>query len=254
MSTTSHSSTLAGEEHAAGAEQQDEPNHLLRQIPADEYSLLRPRLRSLTVKAMDILAEPGAPITEVYFPGSAILSLLRRTREGALVENGTVGREGMAGLEVVQGVEWALSIIAGQVPGETLRMPAAAFRDLLPQLPRLELLLRRYTAYFLSQVAQSLTCNSMHNVERRCARWMLMAHDRVGADSFRLTHEVLSQMLAVRRAGVTESAVALQRAGCITYSRGTVRILDRPRLESAACECYAIVREHRDRLLGPLGS
>lgn len=232
--------------------QQGERNHLLRSIPAEEYARLRPSLETVQVEAMDIYAEPGDPVKHVYFPGSSVISLIRRTKEGALIENGTIGREGMTGLEVVQGVDWALSIIGGEVPGEALRMRAREFAALLPELPALERLLRRYSAYFLSQVAQSLTCNSMHPVEQRCARWMLMAHDRVGGDTFQLTHEVLSQMLAVRRAGVTESAVALQRAGYIKYSRGMVRILDRAGLEGAACECYGIVRAHRDRLIGPL--
>lgn len=233
--------------------QQGERNHLLRSIPPDEYARIRPSLEPFQVKVMEVYAEPGDPLRHVYFPGSSVISLMRKTKEGALVENGTIGREGMAGLEIVQGVDWAISITAGEVPGDASRMSARDFARLLPELPELEKLLRRYSAYFLSQVAQSLTCNSMHPVEQRCARWMLMTQDRVGGDTFQLTHEVLSQMLAVRRAGVTESAVALQRAGHIKYSRGIVRVLDRAGLEGAACECYGVVRAHRDRLLGPLG-
>jgi CRP-like cAMP-binding protein len=243
---------VAADRARSGSGQQGERNHLLRSIPPEEYERIRPLLEPMQVKVMDIYAEPGDPVKHVYFPGSSVISLMRKTKEGALVENGTIGREGMAGLEIVQGVDWALSITAGEVPGDALRMSAREFGALLPELPQLELLLRRYGAYFLSQVAQTLTCNSMHPVEQRCARWLLMTQDRVGAESFLLTHEVLSQMLAVRRAGVTESAVALQRAGYIKYSRGNVRVLDRAGLESAACECYGIVRKHRDRLLGAL--
>lgn len=233
--------------------QQGERNHLLRSIPADEYARLRPSLEPFQVKVLELYADLGDPVRHVIFPGTAIISLVRRTKEGAMIENGTIGREGMAGLEVAHGVEWALSIITGQVPGDALRMSAREFATRLPELPALATLLGRYSAYFLSQVAQSLTCNSMHSIEQRCARWLLMTHDHVGGDTFQLTHEVLSQMLAVRRAGVTESAVALQRRGYIKYSRGLVRILDRAELEGAACECYGLVRAHRDRLLGPLG-
>lgn len=251
MPTTPHDRSLTEHPNADGG-QQGERNHLLRILPADEYARLSPALEPFPVKVMELYADAGDPVRYVIFPGSAVISLVRRTKEGALIENGTIGREGMAGLEIVQGVDWALSSTIGEVPGSALRMPAREFAQLLPQLPTLERLLRRYTAYFLSQVAQSLTCNTMHPVEQRCARWLLMTQDRVGARSFQLTHEVLSQMLAVRRAGVTESAVALQRAGYIKYSRGIVQVLDREGLEKAACECYHIVRSHRDRLLGPL--
>ena len=252
MPMTPHDTSASDRAQAVDG-QQGERNHLLRSIPAEEYARIRPLLEPFQVKVMELYADLGDPIRYVIFPGTAVISLVRRTREGAMIENGTIGREGMAGLELTQGVEWALSITTGQVPGDALRMPAREFTARLPELPALAKLLARYNAYFLSQVAQSLTCNSMHPVERRCARWLLMTHDRVGGDTFQLTHEVLSQMLAVRRAGVTESAVVLQRAGHIKYSRGTVTILDRAGLESASCECYGIVRSHRDRLLGPLG-
>ena len=252
MPTTPHDRPVSDRANAVDG-QQGERNHLLRNIPAEEYARIRPSLEPFQVKVMEMYADLGDPVRYVIFPGTAVISLVRRTKEGAMIENGTIGREGMVGMEVTQGVEWALSITTGQVPGDALRMPARDFVAALPGLPELEKLLRRYNAYFLSQVAQSLTCNSMHPVEQRCARWMLMTQDRVGGDTFQLTHEVLSQMLAVRRAGVTESAVALQRAGHIRYSRGTVTILNRAGLESASCECYGIVRSHRDRLLGPLG-
>jgi hypothetical protein len=252
MTTTPHVNSASDRAQSVEG-QQGERNHLLRSIPADEYARIRPSLEAFQVKVLELYADIGDPVHYVIFPGASVISLVRRTKEGALIENGTIGREGMAGLEVTQGVDWALSITLGEVPGDALRMSAREFVRLLPDLPALEQLLRRYSAYFLSQVAQSLTCNSMHPVERRCARWMLMTHDRVGGETFQLTHEVLSQMLAVRRAGVTETAVALQRAGYIKYSRGVVRILDRAGLESAACECYSVVRTHRDRLLGPLG-
>ena len=228
-------------------------NRLLRALPPDELKRIMPLLEPFALTPMQPLAELGHPIPHVYFPDTGIVSLLSRAASGALIENGTVGYEGMAGLPLALGVEWSPSLIVGQVPGASQRLAADAFRQLLPTLPALESLLRRYAVYLVSQISQSLACNSLHPLDQRCARWLLMTHDRVGGDDFALTHEVLSQMLAVRRAGVTEAAGALQAAGVITYARGKVTVVDRAGLERAACECYGIVRGHRDRLLGSFG-
>jgi len=227
-------------------------NHVLRSIPAAERSRLLAHLEPVEVLPMQDIAQPGEPIPYVHFPETAVISLLTRLSDGTLIENGTVGREGMTGLPLVLGADWATSIITGQVPGASLRIEAATFRSLLPELPALDRLSRRYALYFMVQVAQSLACNSRHRVEQRCARWLLMTHDRVPGDQFVLTHEVLSQMLAVRRTGVTVAAGALQDAGYIRYRRGRITVLDRAGLERAACECYAAVRAQRDRLVGVL--
>jgi CRP-like cAMP-binding protein len=224
-------------------------NRLLRAIPAEEYARLLPHLEPVALEPMQILAEIGASVTHAYFPETGIISLLSRLADGTLIENGTVGSEGMAGVSLALGVDWTPALIAGQVPGVARRIDAATFRGLLPELPALRALLGRYTLYLAAQISQSLACNSVHTVNERCARWLLMTHERVERDEFTLTHEILAQMLAVRRAGVTVAAGALQQAGFIRYARGKVTITDREGLERAACECYSIIRAHRDRLL-----
>ena len=225
-------------------------NRLLQAAPADEYDRLRPYLEPVAIVPLQLLADIGEPIRHVYFPETGIISLLSRAADGTLVENGTVGFEGMVGSPLVLGVEWTPAVILGEVAGLSWRLDAATFVRLLPTLPALEALARRHFVYFLAQVSQSLACNSLHPIEKRCARWLLMTHDRVGGDTFELTHEVLAQMLAVRRAGVSGAAHALRRRGLIGYSRGKVTVTDRAGLEAAACECYGIVRDHRARLLG----
>jgi CRP-like cAMP-binding protein len=225
-------------------------NQLLRTIPPEEYALLRPHLEPFVLEPMQTLTERGQPISHVHFPETGIVSLLSQVADGTLVENGTVGLEGMSGISLVLGVDWSPHLITGQVPGTSLRMEAGAFRELLPMVPVLEAMLRRYTIYFMAQVSQSLACNAMHPLEQRCARWLLMTHDRVPGDQFVLTHEVLAQMLAVRRAGVSVAADALRARGLIQYSRGRVTVTDRAGLESASCECYEYVRAQRDALVG----
>lgn len=225
-------------------------NRLLRALPVGEYAWLLPQLEPFTLAPMQVLTDVGRPLSYVYFPETAVISVLRRMRDGTLIEAGAVGREGMAGLPALFGVAWSPSTIAGQVPGTCLRMSAAALCAALPELPALAGLLQRYALAFVDQIEQTIACNSLHSVEQRCTRWLLMAHDRVGGDEFHLTHEVLARMLAVRRAGVTGAALALQRAGLIAYSRGRVTILDRAGLEAVACECHAVTRAHAERLLG----
>jgi CRP-like cAMP-binding protein len=227
-------------------------NLLLRAIPAEEYARLLPHLEPFALEPMQVLAERGDPISHVHFPETGIVSLLSRLGDGTLIENGTVGCEGMAGLPLLLDVDWSPVVITGQVPGLSRRLEAATFRALLPTLPVLDALLRRYVVYFLAQMSQSLACNSAHTVEQRCARWLLMTHDRVPGDQFVLTHEVLAQMLAVRRAGVSVAADAMRTRGLIQYSRGRITITDRAGLEAAACECYGMVRQQRDAIVGPL--
>lgn len=232
------------------AEVVQERNRILRRLPAEEYDRLVPHLEPIDVQALEVLEEVDQPLRHVYFSQTSLISVLRRMRSGALIEAGVIGSEGMAGLPLILGETWSPETLAGQVPGACKRMPAETFRVLLPELPVLADLLRRYALSFLDLVGQSAACNGTHPVEKRCARWLLLTHDRVGGDEFHLTQAVLAQMLAVRRAGVSEAAGALQRAKLIRYSRGQITILDRAGLEAASCECYQIVRDHFDRLLG----
>ena len=239
--------------------QQDAPgtgnaqNHLLALLPANERALIEPHLERVAGKSGDVLAEPGAEFRYVYFPENCVISVVNPTDAG-VVEVGTVGNEGMAGLSVFLDVGALPSRTIVQVPGMMQRMRASAFNDTTNRQPAMRQLLLRYTHAFLVQVQQTASCNRMHAIEHRCARWLLMTHDRVGgADSFMLTHEFLAIMLGVRRAGVTVAAGVLQRLGLIAYSRGKVTVLDRTGLEQASCECYGIVRAHFEKVLGAAG-
>jgi CRP-like cAMP-binding protein len=189
------------------------------------------------------------PIDHVYFPVNGVLSLVAKV-EGALpVEVATIGNEGMAGLPLFLGARTTPGDAFSQIPGQCLRMEAAVFLRLARELPAFAALLTRFTQAMLVQISQNSACNRAHGVDERCARWLLMTHDRVGADEFMLTQEFLAQMLGVRRATVNTAASMLQHAGFISYNRGRIRILDRTGLESASCNCYAIIRNEYDEML-----
>jgi CRP-like cAMP-binding protein len=166
------------------------------------------------------------------------------------VEIATVGNEGMVGLPLVLGGESTPDTCFCQVAGRADRIPAGPFKEALRASSAMQRLLLRDTQALLNQVAQAAACNRMHPVEERCARWLLLTHDRAGTDTFALTHEFLGYMLGTRRASVSLAAAILQQAGLITYRRGVVTILDRPGLEAAACECYGIITAEFVRRLG----
>ena len=236
--------------HTAAEQQLAERNRLLRVLPPEEYAWLLPQLTTVPLKTKDVLAGANEPFRHVYFIESGVVSVVNHV-EGGMVEVGTVGNEGMAGLSVFLDSGAIPSETFVQVAGEAKRASAQLFADGAGDRTALRRILHRYTQAFLTQVAQTASCNRAHLVEERCARWLLMTHDRVGgADTFALTHEFLAAMLGVRRAGVTVAAGVLQKAGLIRYSRGKITVIDRKGLEAASCECYAIVRTHFDRLLG----
>lgn len=213
----------------------------------------RPELEIVNLRAGDVVIERGVEFPHVYFPLDAVLSMLTVVGDGRAVEFATVGREGMSGSsETLTGAGTPMRVIA-QVPGHAVRITARALRDLTRASQEALRLLLRYNQSVLVQAAQIAACNRLHPVEERCARWLLMTHDRVTRDEFMLTQEFLSQMLGVRRARVNVAAGILQRAGLIRYSRGRIRLVDRPGLEAAACECYGVVRAEHDRLAsGPV--
>jgi CRP-like cAMP-binding protein len=227
-------------------------NHLLRALPADEQARLTPMAERRKFELLDVLAEAGSELTSVYFPEDAIISVVRPAN-GTLVEAGTVGREGMAGFAVLLGTALTSSKLTVQHGGEIVLFPFAALQAALPELPVLRSLIGRYVLTFVDQVGQAAACNARHSLEQRCAKWMLMARDRVEDGSFTLTHAVLAQMLGVHRPGVTLAAGKLQKAGVIRYVRGRVIIVDGAGLEAAACECYAITRTNFQRLLADAG-
>ena len=225
-------------------------NHLLAVLPPSEFLSLRPHLTTVDLRARDRLAEPNRVIEAVYFPLDAVLSMAAVGGEGGSVEVGSVGCEGMTGLPVLLGAVQSISRVAVQIGGQAERMEAGAFQREARSHLQFGRLLFLYAQAFMTQVAQSTACNRLHSAEQRLARWLLICRDRVGRDQLPITQETMALMLGVRRATVTEAAGSLQRAGLIRYRRGVIVVADRAGLEAASCECYAIVREEFDRLLG----
>ncbi len=225
-------------------------NRLLAVLPRREYDRLRPNLERFSLALRDILHEANGPIAHVVFPLSGVISLVLVMEDGLGLEVGTVGNEGMVGIPLFLGSDRSPMRAICRIPGEAVRMGAAAFRQEMRRAGPLYGLVQRATQTVLHQLAQSTACNHRHSVEQRMCRWLLMSHDRVGADDFPLTQEFLAQMLGVRRPTVTAVAGTLQKAGLISYHRGRMTVLDRRGLEAAYCECYRAVRRELDRLLG----
>jgi CRP-like cAMP-binding protein len=228
-------------------------NRLLAALAAsapDDAAWLESQLERVSLAHGDVLAAAGEPLAHVYFPETAVISVISRMADGHAVEVGTVGNEGMVGVEVYLEAGAGVNEVVAQIPGNARRADGAGFLEGVHERRAIRRLLDRYTHAYLTQVAQTAACNRLHGLEVRCARWLLMTHDRVErAPRFPLTHEYLAIMLGVRRAGVTEAAGVLQASGLIRYTRGGIQVLDREGLEAAACECYGVVRRHFDRLL-----
>jgi CRP-like cAMP-binding protein len=225
-------------------------NGLLAALDSDDWEYLRPALDVVQLERGVVLYEAGRPIRHIYFPHNAVVSLVAVMRDGQIAETGTLGREGFTGSETILGnSDTANSRYVVQVAGTASKVPLSTLRACLDERPHARLLLMAYARALFAQVLQSVACNAMHNVEQRCARWLLMTHDRAAADSFELTQEFLAAMLGVRRASVNVVGSAFQKAGLIRYSRGKITILDRAGLEAASCECYGIIRRVFAQLL-----
>jgi len=230
-------------------------NRILAALPEESLERLAPHLEPVSVALKEPIFEAREPVRHALLPLDCVLSFVTPIGPRDAVEIATVGNEGIAGLSAFLGTEWMPYRAFAQVPGQALRVGADVLAEQAAQDEELSAVLKRYTQALLTQVAQSTACNSVHGVEERCARWLLMTHDRVGlASQFPMTQEFLATMLGVRRATVTVAAGALQQAGVIRYSRGKITVVDRPGLEAASCECYATVREELDRLLPPFGA
>ena len=234
--------------HAHGSDRAEpstapELNALFRRLPDESYARLLPHLEPLQLPVRFVLWEPDAPIEWVYFPRTAVCSILVPLVEDGAVEAATVGREGFLGVPVALEAETTATQCICQIPGEASRLSAGVLRQAVAQDVALRRLVLRYAQALHDQTAQSVACNARHEVIERCARWLLMTLDRVERDEFPLTHEFLAMMMGVRRATVTVSVAALQRAGLIRTGRGRVRVLDRAGLEATSCECYRIVQD-----------
>lgn len=201
-----------------------------------------------SLERRQVLCEANEPIRYVYFPLSGLVSLVNATINGATIEVAMVGHEGLVGLSVFFGNETMPLTAVVQMPGEAFRISAATLREEARRNGPLVEQVHLFAHALLAQVAQSAACLSHHSVSQRCARWLLMTHDRVGGRELELTQDLLAQMLGVRRASVSAAAAKLQKAGLIRYRRGHVTVVDREALERASCECYGIIKAEYDRL------
>jgi CRP-like cAMP-binding protein len=220
-------------------------NSLLAALPRRHYARIRAALERVDLTFGEVLYEPGEIIRHVYFPNDSLVSLLTVVDGHFALEVGLVGREGMVGIPLALGVGVASVRALVQGSGTAMRMDAARFRREFPRSLPLQRQVHRYTHVLMAQVSRTAACNRFHVVESRLARWLLMTRDRVQSGQFRLTQEFLAHMLGVRRVGVTQAAGDLQRRKLISYSRGTIRILNHEGLRAASCGCYEIMPEAR---------
>jgi CRP-like cAMP-binding protein len=225
-------------------------NRLLAALPKKNYDRLVPHLQHVHLAFAEVLYEHGDKIQYVYFPNDSIVSLLSTVEDRSTLEVGIIGNEGMVGVSVLLGVKTSPNRAIVQGEGSAMRMKAAALRKEVSADGSLHRLLHRNIHALMTQISQSAACNRFHQVEARLARWLLMTHDRIRSDEFRLTQGFLSDMLGVRREGVTNAARTLQRNKLITYSRGHITVLNRAGLEAAACKCYRIIKAEYDSFLG----
>jgi CRP-like cAMP-binding protein len=225
-------------------------NRILSALPAVEFAMLAEGLVRVDLHLGETLHRAGDTIEQVYFPEIGFISALGVLSNGASLEIGLIGAEGMAGVSVVLGAAASYSETMCQTGGAAQLMPVAAFKQAVAHAPHLRDLLLRYAHVFHVQVAQTAACNAHHELSQRLARWLLAAHDRSGRAELSLTQDLISVMLGVRRSTVSIAASQLQKAGVIQYQHGRITVVDRVGLESAACECYAAVVSEYRRMLG----
>jgi CRP-like cAMP-binding protein len=227
-------------------------NHLLDALPEPEFQRLAPHLELVKMPLGEALYESGGKLQYVYFPTTCIVSLLYVMEDGASAEIAVVGNEGILGISLFMGGDTTPSRAVVQSAGFGYRLKAQLLKDEFNRAGPLLRLLLRYTQALITQMAQTAVCNRHHSVEQQLCRWLLLSLDRLSSDELTMTQELIADMLGVRREGVTESAGKLQRAGLIIYSRGHIKVLNRPGLEKRVCECYQVVKTEFDRLLPSL--
>jgi CRP-like cAMP-binding protein len=227
-------------------------NRLLRALAPATVQQVLLTLQPLALRLKDTLITRDAPITAVYFPLDAVVSVVSTLADGTTLEVATIGNEGVVGVpRFLQGSSMPFTAIV-QVPGAALKMEAEVFAQAVGEVGSdFYGVLARYTQVWCTQLGQHAVCNRLHRVGERCAHWLLQTQDRVGRAAFPLTQEFLAVMLGVRRTSVTDVARQLQQAGLIRYQRGVIQVLDRPGLEAASCACYGLIARETERLLGP---
>jgi CRP-like cAMP-binding protein len=225
-------------------------NRLLAVLPADSYERLAPHIEPVTFSLGEVVYESGGHMGYVYFPTTSHISLLYTMIDGSTAEMGLVGNEGIVGISLFMGGETTPNRAMVQGGGGAFRMKAKVMLDEFKRGGEFQHVLLRYTQALITQISQTAVCNRLHSVEQRLCRWLLMTHDRAESDQLQMTHEFISNMLGVRREGVTMAAQRLQEAGMISYVRGQINILDREQLLVRVCECYGVVKDEHKRLLG----
>ena len=224
-------------------------NHLLASLPSAEWERWRPQLEWADMPLGQVLYESGRTLSHVYFPTTAIVSLLYVMEDGASAEIAVVGNEGIVGISLFMGGESTPSRAVVQSAGQGFRLRAVTIKEEFNRAGPVMHLLLRYTQALITQMAQTAVCNRHHSLDQQLCRWLLLSLDRLDAPNLVMTQELIANMLGVRREGVTEAALKLQRLGLIRYARGRISVLDRRGLEARTCECYEVVRREYDRLL-----
>ena len=225
-------------------------NRLLATLPREDYERILPHLRPVSFSLGEVVYESGGQMDYVYFPTTAIVSLLYTMENGSSAEMGVAGNDGVVGVALFMGGNTMPNRAVVQSAGRAVRMKAQALRDEFGRGGAFQRVLLRYTQALLTQMSQTAVCNRLHTIEQQLCRWLLLSHDRLDSDELVMTQELIANMLGVRREGVTAAAGRLQERGLISYVRGRIQILDRRGLEAAVCECYKVVKDEYDRLLG----
>ena len=225
-------------------------NFLLAALPADEYARVKPKLEQVTLTLGEVLYESGDKLEYAYFPTTAIVSMLYIMENGATAEIGIVGNDGLLGIALFMGGETTTSRAIIQSAGSAMKMRAQDLKTEFALGGKSQNLLLRYTQALMTQISQTAVCNRLHTIEQQLCRWLLLSHDRLDSDKLVMTHDLISNMLGVRREGVTLAAQKLAQRKLIRNVRGTITVIDRQGLEKAVCECYAVVNDEYNRLLG----
>jgi CRP-like cAMP-binding protein len=225
-------------------------NRLLAMLPQEEYERILPHLGHVSFALGEVVYESGDRMSYIYFPTTAVISLLYLMENGSSAEMGMAGKEGLVGIALFMGGDTMPNRAVVQSAGDAFRMRAQVLQDEFARGGAFQRLLLRYTQALITQMSQTAVCNRLHEIEQQLCRWLLLSHDRLDSDELVMTQELIANMLGVRREGVTAAAGRLQEQGLISYVRGRILILDRRGLEAAVCECYKVVKDEYDRLLG----
>jgi CRP-like cAMP-binding protein len=223
-------------------------NRILAALPSETLDRLTPHFEAVELRSGQAIYHHEQPIEWSYFITAGMVSLVRSMRDGRTVEVGAIGHEGVTGPDALFGIRDAILECIVQVPGMALRIRPEILRKEMASCPQLQGIMARFVQSIISQIAQTAACNRLHSLEERCCRWLLMAQDSAGVETFSITHEFLATILGVQRAGVSLKVHALQEEGLIRYTRGRMTIHDRLRLEASTCECYDTIRLEIDRV------